>query len=297
MNETAVIALGFILPCLMTTLGAVLVFFFKKTSKIVNMITIGLAAGIMLSASIWSLLVPALDNASNGWGDLAFLPVVLGFVLGGLLMLFMDFLSNKIYKEKVKGKDEISPITCPKTCSDMAREQGNAKEKDETHLKTCPEGCPDMVRERKKAFKMFTAITIHNIPEGLSVGFAIGTAVAMGSPLLAALMFAVGIALQNFPEGLATALPIYTSLGKKGKAFWLATLSGLVEPLFAMLGFFLAAYITSLLPWLLAFAAGAMIYVIVEEMIPEIQVDGQKKLGTWSFVLGFVVMMILDVCL
>lgn len=219
----------------------------------------------MLSASIWSLLVPALENAEDGWGDWAFVPVMIGFVFGGALMLLMDFVSNKIYKEKG----------------------------DKTQDKTATEdSCA-----RKKAFKMFTAITIHNIPEGLSVGFAIGTAVALHTPILAALMFALGIALQNFPEGLATALPLYTSLGKKGKAFVLATLSGLVEPVFALVGFFLAAYITALLPWLLAFAAGAMIYVIVEEMIPEIQVDGAKKWGTWAFVIGFVVMMVLDVCL
>ncbi len=253
MNETAIIVLGFTLPCLMTTLGALLVFFFRKTSALLNMITIGLAAGIMLSASFWSLLLPALENAESVWGEMSFFPVVLGFVLGCVFMVLLDFISSRFFAVGAQ-------------------------------------------KERKKAFKMFTAITIHNIPEGLSVGFAIGTAIASSSSLISALMFSLGIALQNFPEGLATALPLQLSLGKKGKSFVLATLSGVVEPIFAILGFFLAAYITSLLPWLLAFSAGAMIYVIVEEMLPEIHSE-QKSWGTWAFVLGFVVMMLLDVCL
>ena len=254
MNQTATIILGFTLPFLMTTLGAMLVFFFNKTSKIVSMLTIGLAAGIMLSASIWSLLIPALENAEESWGKLSFLPIVLGFVLGSAFMVLLDFICAKCFKSKETG-------------------------------------------EKQKAFKLFTAITIHNIPEGMSVGFAVGTAVAIGSPLLSAFMFALGIALQNFPEGLATALPIQNSLHHRGKAFALGMLSGFVEPVFAVVGFFLAAYITSLLPWLLAFSAGAMIYVIVEEMIPEIHMDGKASWGPWAFVLGFVVMMILDICL
>lgn len=275
MNEIATIILGFTLPCLMTTLGAVLVFFFNHTSKIVNMLTIGLAAGIMLSASIWSLLVPALENAKEILGNLSFLPVVFGFILGGAMMLFMDFVSSKLYQAKITNQ-KFEENTGNLSKINLSEVSGNSKQ---------------------KAFKMFTAITIHNIPEGLSVGFAIGTAIAIGSPLLSSFMFALGIALQNFPEGLATALPIYSALQKKGKSFLLATLSGLVEPIFAIAGFFLAAYITSLLPWLLAFSAGAMIYVIVEEMIPEIQMSDKGSWGTWAFVIGFVVMMVLDICL
>ncbi len=253
-NTTLSIILCITLPCLMTTLGACLVFFFKRTSKIVNMITIGLASGIMLSASIWSLLIPAVDYSEEYWSNLYVLPVVLGFVLGAVFMILLDFVCSKFFKAKKEA-------------------------------------------EKEKAFKLFTAITIHNIPEGMSVGFAIGTAVAMSSPTLSAVMFAVGIALQNFPEGLATALPIQNCLHNKQKSFWLATLSGVIEPIFAILGFFLATYISSLLPWLLAFSAGAMIYVIVEEMIPEIQMDGKASWGSWSFVIGFVLMMILDILL
>lgn len=246
--------MGFTLPCLMTTLGAALVFFFNKSSKLVNMITIGLASGIMLSASIWSLLIPALENAEESWKSLSFLPVVFGFLLGGIFMVVLDFSCSKI--TKVKG--EIG---------------------------------------KEKAVKLFTAITVHNIPEGISVGFAVGTAVATQNSFFAAFMFALGIALQNFPEGLATSLPMYNCLHSRKKAFWLGTLSGIVEPIFAVAGFFLAATITSLLPWLLAFSAGAMIYVIVEELIPEMHSDGKIPWGTWFFVLGFVIMMLLDICL
>ncbi len=253
MNQTVAIVLCFTLPCLMTTLGAGLVFFFDKTSKVLNMLTIGLASGIMLSASIWSLLIPALDDAEDAWGNLSFIPIALGFVLGTLLMVFLDFISARLIRKNTTA-------------------------------------------EHRKAFKLFTAITIHNIPEGLSVGFAIGTAVSVNSPILSAVMFALGIALQNFPEGLATALPIQNCLHNRKKSFILATISGIVEPTSALAGFFLATSISSLLPWLLSFSAGAMIYVIVEEMMPELHSSG-KSWGTWAFVAGFVIMMLLDICL
>lgn len=253
-NAVLTVVLGLGLPCLMTTLGALLIFLFNKKSEILNLLTIGLAAGIMLSASIWSLLMPALENAKSEWNDLSIIPIVIGFVLGCLFMVALDFVSNKFFKEN----DE---------------------------------------KNKKKAYKFFTAITIHNIPEGLSVGFAVGTAIATNSSFLMAIMFSLGIALQNFPEGLATALPIYSAIGSKKRAFGLGFLSGIVEPIFAVIGFFLATTITSLLPWLLAFSGGAMIYVIVEELMPEINSSEYKHLGTWAFVLGFLIMMILDICL
>lgn len=253
-DATLTMILGFAFPCIMTTLGALLIFFFNKQSELVNKITMGLASGIMLSASIWSLLMPALEQAKADWKSAAIVPVVIGFVLGCFLMLALDFVSNKFFAEK----DE---------------------------------------KNQKKAYKLFTAITIHNIPEGLSVGFAVGTAIATQSAFVMSIMFVVGIALQNFPEGLATALPMYSATKSKPKAFWLGFLSGAVEPIFAVVGFFLATYITSLLSWLLSFAAGAMIYVIVEELMPEINTNDRKHIGTWAFVVGFLVMMILDICL
>ena len=251
--NTYYIILSFTLPCLLTTLGSALVFFFNRQSKTLNTLTLGLASGVMLSASIFSLLLPALENATATMGNLAFLPIVLGFVLGGLFLVFLDKISAIFFEKSVKNS-------------------------------------------KKKAFKLFTAITIHNIPEGLSVGFAIGTALSGGSSILLAFIFALGIAIQNFPEGLATALPMQNCFQNKPKAFFLGTLSGIVEPIFAIIGFFLAAYIGALLPWLLSFSAGAMIYVIIEEMLPEIHPD-DKPYGSWAFVLGFVIMMILDICL
>ena len=272
MSETLTIILGFTLPCLMTTLGASLVFFFKKTSKIVNMITIGLAAGIMLSASIWSLLLPALENAEETWKDLSFIPVAVGFLIGGIFMILLDFISSKLFINKESQTQEIY----------------SNFDKDNYSINTS---------DKKKAFKLFSAITIHNIPEGMSVGFAIGTAVSTNSSFLMAFMFVLGIALQNLPEGLATSLPLYNCLKSKKKSFILGTISGIVEPIFAIAGFFLATSISSLLSWLLAFSAGAMIYVIIEELFPEIHSDNQKSFGTWSFIIGFILMMILDICL
>lgn len=252
MNQTTAIILSFILPCTLTTLGSALVYFFTKPSKTLNIITIGLASGIMLSASLWSLLLPSLENAEETWNNLAFIPVAVGFVLGGIFMIFLDFLSTKLFKNNENGK---------------------------------------------KPFKLFTAITIHNIPEGMSVGFAVGTAVATQNVMLGSFMFALGIALQNFPEGLATSLPLYKCYRNKHKAFLLGALSGMVEPIFAVAGFFLATYLTSLLPWLLSFSAGAMIYVIIEELMPELHEDKTSSLGTWAFIIGFVIMMLLDICL
>ena len=274
MNETTTLILSFTLPCVMTTLGSALVFFFKKSSKIINMLTIGLAAGIMLSTSIWSLLLPALENAEKTWGELSFIPAVIGFLIGGIFMIVLDFISSKFLSKRSSNKKTIH----------FSDKSDNISSKTQTI-------------DKKQAFKLFSAITIHNIPEGLSVGFTLGTAVATQSSFLTAFMFALGIALQNFPEGLATSLPLYSCLENKKTAFWLGTLSGIVEPLFAVAGFFLATSISNLLPWLLAFSAGAMIYVIIEELLPEIHFGRKTSIGTWAFMIGFALMMILDICL
>ena len=254
MNNTLISILCFVLPCLFTTIGAALIFFFNKPSTKTNIITMGLASGIMLSASIWSLLVPAQTHAETFWGDLSFLPIVLGFVLGGLFMILLDFLSEILFKRQKKN-------------------------------------------ENSRAFTLFAAITVHNIPEGLSVGFALGTALATQSGIISALIFSIGIAIQNLPEGLATALPINNCMKNRKKSFFLAFLSGIVEPIFAILGYFLASSLINLLPWLLTFSAGAMIYVIIEELLPEMHSGTASKWGIWTFLIGFVLMMILDICL
>lgn len=249
MNLTTTIILSFTLPFLLTALGAALVFFFSKSSDKITKITIGAASGIMLSASIWSLLLPAIENAQISWGKLSLIPVCAGFLLGGIFMIFLDFVSKRFIKA-----------------------------------------------DHQRPFKLFTAITIHNIPEGLSVGFAVGTAAALHNEYVGTFMLALGIALQNFPEGLAIAMPLKEQLGRK-RAFFFGALSGIVEPIFATVGFFLAKSITSLLPWLLSFSAGAMIYVIIEELMPELHENKTSSLGTWAFILGFIFMMILDLAL
>ncbi|MBE7075441.1 MAG: ZIP family metal transporter [Clostridiales bacterium] len=244
--------LCYILPVAMTTLGSALIFFFKKNSKPVNLITMGLASGIMLSASIWSLLVPAVEQAEPQWGDLTILPVCIGFTLGGLLMVLLDLLCRKLSKNNQNGA---------------------------------------------KTIKFFTAMTVHNIPEGLSIGFALGSAFTLHSSPILAFTFALGIAIQNLPEGLATALPIYSTTQNKKKSFVLGMLSGIVEPISTLIGFYLASTLTFLQPWLLAFSAGAIIFVIVEELMPELSENKKAGLGTISFLIGFILMMVLDLTL
>lgn len=252
MTELTATILSFILPCLMTTLGGALIFLFKKPSKALNLITIGLSGGIMLSASIWSLLIPALENSKNIWHEKFFIPIALGFVFGGIFMVFLDFLCKKLFKNNEK---------------------------------------------MQKPFKFLTAMTLHNIPEGLAVGVAIGTAVSMSNTILPAFMFTIGIAIQNFPEGLATAIPLHNFLKNERKSFFFSFLSGVVEPIFAILGYFLAKTTSNILPWLLSVSAGSMIYVVIEELMPELKENEKGAIGPIMFLFGFLIMMLLDICL
>ena len=150
-----------------------------------------------------------------------------------------------------------------------------------------------------KPMKMLFAVTLHNIPEGLAVGFAFGAAATAGdmSAYISALGLAIGIGIQNFPEGAAVSLPMRASLGSNHKAFLCGSFSGIVEPLFAVVGFFLASALSVAQPWFLAFAAGAMVFVVVEDLIPEAKLDSHPHLGTWGIMIGFAVMMVLDVAL
>lgn len=249
MSGTLFIIFGFSIIFIMTLLGALCVYFLKKPSNFVNMVTIGFASGIMLSASIWSLLLPSIEYAEPEYGNLYVLPVAVGFLFGGIFMVLLDKLTGHF-----------------------------------SNLKN-------------KSFKLFTAVTVHNIPEGLSVGFAFGSAYALTGDYFGAFLIALGIALQNFPEGLAVALPMNKTLQNKHKAFLFGALSGVVEPIFAIVGFFLASQLTFLMPWLLSFSAGAMIYVVVEELLPELHINEKITVGTWAFMFGFVIMMVLDLCL
>lgn len=261
MTNTIITIIGFTIIFLSTTLGSALVFFFKKDiSEKVNTLFLGFAAGIMIAAAIWSLLIPALDSAEN-WKEWNFIPVVLGFIIGGLFLVIID----KIIPHFHSGTNE--------------------EEGPQTTL--------------KKSVKMFLAVTIHNIPEGLAVGFAFGAAKVTNTDVafLGALGLAIGIAIQNFPEGAAISLPLKKTIGSSKKAFLYGMGSGVVEPISAILGYFLASYLVSIQPWLLAFAAGSMIFVVVEDLIPDAKLNEHPHLGTWGVMIGFVIMMVLDIAL
>lgn len=250
--------LGFFFIFLTTTLGAGFVYIFKKEpSKKWNCAVLGFASGVMLSASVWSLLLPAVEQSGENWGKFAFIPVVVGFFVGGAFLLFFD----KILRFTAKKRGTI---------------QNEAQ---------------------KGALNLFFAVSLHNIPEGLAVGFAFGTARAIGtwSAYISALSVAIGIGLQNLPEGTAVALPLRSVLRSKNKAFLLGAVSGIVEPIFAFLGYFLARQISFLQPWLLAFSAGAMVFVTCNELIP-VAVDKEEQFpnGAMACMVGFAVMMALD---
>lgn len=253
-------AIGFALIFIATTSGAALVFFFnKEIKKEINAALNGFAAGIMVAASVWSLLIPSIEGAVE-YGAFNFLPAVVGFLLGGGFLVLSD-----------------------KTVARFTAEKSNA----------------DKNKEYFKLAKMFIAITVHNIPEGLAVGFAFGSAAAANTTeaFLAALGLATGIAIQNFPEGAAVSLPLNAATGKRGKSFLFGASSGAVEPVAAVIGYFLAAFLTAVQPWLLAFAAGAMIFVVAEDIIPDAKCETRPHIGTWGVMLGFVLMMALDVAL
>lgn len=238
-----------------------LVFFFKKNiPPKVNTLFLGFASGIMIAASIWSLLLPSIEGAS-GLGKFSWLPAAVGFLIGGLFLVLLDKVIPHIH-----GGTEL--------------EEG-------PHLSIA------------KPTKLFLAVTIHNIPEGLAVGFAFGAAASSGDQAAYAAAFglALGIGIQNFPEGAAVSLPMRNATGSRRKAYIYGMASGIVEPIFAIIGYFLAAYVGVLQPWLLAFAAGAMIFVVAEDLIPDAKIGEASHLGTWGVMAGFVIMMILDVAL
>lgn len=252
--------LGLSIIFLCTTIGAFFVFFIRKKeiSPRLNKILTGFAAGVMFSASFFSLIKPALEY--DGYFMSLWLVVAISIILGGLFLWGIDKLVPHFHVNE--NKDE--------------------------GLST---------KKMSKTSKMFLAVTIHNIPEGLSVGIAFGVALAQGGSiefLTSALLLAIGIGIQNIPEGAVVSLPIKAETESNTKAFMFGMFSGIVEPIAGIIGLFLAMQIQSIMPWALAFAAGCMIYVVVEEMIPEMTNDGHDHYGVWSFILGFVIMMILD---
>ena len=254
--------IGVSLIFLMSVVGSAAVFLFKKDiGAKTNTMFLGFASGIMIAASVWSLLLPALDGAAESYKGWSFVPVLVGFLLGGVFLVLLD----KVIPHFHTGTNEDEG---PKT-------------------------------NLKKSIKMFLAVTIHNIPEGLAVGFAFGAAASIGGDgaLYAALALAIGISAQNLPESAAVALSLFGSLKNRKKAFVYSTLGGAVEPVFAALGYYLASSIILLQPWLLAFAAGAMIFVVAEDLLPDAKLSEFPHVGTWGVMAGFAVMMLLDVML
>lgn len=252
---------------LATTLGSSLVFFFKKSySERTGSIVVGLASGIMIATSFFGLLLPAIEESRNLYGDnISVLPVVCGFLLGGILLYLLDKIVPHLHKD-----------------SNVAE-----------GIKT------DKINAR---VKFILAVTIHNIPEGISVGllcgYAIGATTNIDAACLGALSLAIGIAIQNLPEGSAVSIPLLEDGVSKPKAFLLGTLTGVVEPIFAFFAIFLAAFLQESLPYLLSFAAGAMIYVTIDELVPEIKNKSQHShFGLWSFMIGFVIMTCLEMLL
>ena len=254
-------AIALMLPFLGTAAGAACVFFIKKQiSMNLQRVFTGFAAGVMVAASVWSLLIPAMDM-SESMGKFAFFPALIGFLLGIVFLLFMDNLSPHLHV----GSDH-------------------------------PEGQKSNLG---RSAMMFLAVTIHNLPEGAACGAILaGVLSGQGSVTMAgAITLTIGIAIQNFPEGAIISLPLHSEGNSKGKAFALGALSGIVEPMGAVIAIALAGIITPILPYLLAFAAGAMIYVVVEELIPESCEGEHSNLGTIAFAVGFALMMVLDVAL
>ncbi|MGN0601944.1 MAG: ZIP family metal transporter [Oscillospiraceae bacterium] len=262
MNGVLLAAAGTGLTFLLTTLGAAVVFFLKKnaSSEKIERIFLGFAAGVMIAASVWSLLIPAIEKAEE-LGKIGWIPAAGGFVLGVLFLM---------------GLDKLLPYFHAGLDREKGVEQG-----------------------MKRSTLLVCAVTLHNIPEGMAVGLAFALAAQDNSSVLlaAAVALAMGIGIQNFPEGAAISLPLRQSGMSRTKAFLYGMASGLVEPVFGILTVLVAGSVVPLMPWLLAFAAGAMLYVVVEELIPEAHLGDFPHLGTFGVMVGFLIMMILDVAL
>lgn len=260
-NPILLALIGTLFTFFATALGAAVVFIFKSEVKLnVRRMFLGFAAGIMIAASFWSLLLPAIEMAEEQ-DMICWIPAAGGFVIGGLFIFLLDKLLPHLHVDSTE-----------------------------------PEGLHSSLR---RTTLLVFAVTLHNIPEGLAVGLAFGLAAEGGSTitLASAIVLAIGIALQNFPEGAAISLPLKQEGLSNTKAFLYGAASGIVEPIAGVTGVLIAGSIIGIMPWLLALAAGAMIYVVVEELIPEAHLGEHSHSGTAGVMLGFLVMMILDVAL
>ena len=251
MNLQAILT-ALMIPFLGTALGSAFVFFMKKDiPALVQKALLGFASGVMVAASVWSLLIPSMEmGAGNVW------PAIIGLLLGFAFLLLIDYVTPHIH---ASGEAEG-----PKS-----------------HL--------------SRTTKLALAVTIHNFPEGMAVGVAIAGAISSGFSMAAALALSLGIAIQNIPEGAIISMPLRAAGNSRWRAFGIGSLSGIVEPAGGALVLLLASVMTPLLPYLLSFAAGAMLYVVVEELIPETSEGAHSNIGTIGFALGFALMMALDV--
>lgn len=247
---------------LMTTLGSAMVFMFRKEmNDRIQKIFLGFAAGVMIAASVWSLLIPAIEEAEAN-GQIGWIPAAGGFVLGIAFLYGLDLLVPHLHP----SSNETEGIS-----SSM-----------------------------KRTSLLVLAVTLHNIPEGMAVGLSFALAAQhLGEPsaYASAIALAIGIGIQNFPEGAAISLPLRQEGMGVGRSFFLGSMTGIVEPIFGILAVLIAGVIAPYMPWLLSFAAGAMMYVVVEELIPEAHLGEHSNIGTMGVMCGFLIMMILDVAL
>lgn len=273
---------GTMFTWLLTTLGAANVFLIKKcVSGAVQRVFLGFAAGVMIAASIWSLLLPGIEAAENN-GQPGWLVVTAGFILGVALLLAADRIVGH-WRKRFLRKGGLGYKSKEKTLS------GGKKQPAELS---------------KNVLMMVLAIVVHNIPEGMAVGVAFAMALESGadaSLLSGAIALTIGIAIQNYPEGTAVSLPLVSEGMSRGKAFAIGSISAVVEPIFGVLAAVLAQVVQGIMPICLSLAAGCMIYVVVQELIPESHIretgEGSTNIGSLGFIVGFLVMMILDVAL
>ena len=255
------LAIGLLIPFLGTTLGSAMVFFLKKEmNKKLEKLLLGFASGVMIAASVWSLLLPSIDMAKEQ-NVPAYIPAAVGFLLGMAFLLLLDSVIPHLHLKSDEPEGVKSDLT--------------------------------------KKTMLVLAVTLHNIPEGMAVGVTFAGALLghTGITMMGAFALAIGIAIQNFPEGAIISMPLLSAGNTKPKAFWYGMLSGIVEPIGALLTIWLAGIIVPILPYFLSFAAGAMIYVVVEELIPESQAGAHSNIGTVGVAIGFVLMMVLDIAL
>ncbi len=268
------IIIGILVPFLGTSLGAALVFLLKKEIKpIVQKILLGFASGVMIAASVWSLLIPAIEMAEQQ-NKIAWIPASVGFILGTVILIVVNNVAERLEnKIKIEGMFNRKKLGTPEK---------------------------EVSKEKLKSTSMLVlAVTLHNIPEGMAVGVAFAGLLtcSIGVTVAGAFALAIGIAIQNIPEGAIISMPLHSSGKGKFKSFVGGVLSGVVEPIGAIITIMLTQIVVPILPYLLSFAAGAMIYVVVAELIPESQSDKRTNSVTIAVAIGFVIMMLLDVAL